>query len=194
MSLEPGFKHELKSITNTDLEKSPYLDATTNEIRDQYMAGEYLLVAPMFTGQISRKVVLPKGKWYDFYTGMYAGDGEIISVTPGLDKIPVYVKDGAIIPMMPPLLYAPKAGQRVDIEIRHYGEKPGNYLLYDDDGETFNYEKGEYTWREIKVEKDKKDQWKGTITAPLKDKPNTVGNITWRFMTLTDGKIKIKRN
>ena len=48
------------------------------------MAGEYLLVAPLFTGQTTRKVVLPKGKWYDFYTGEYAGDGEVLTVTPGL--------------------------------------------------------------------------------------------------------------
>ncbi|HTD92304.1 MAG TPA: TIM-barrel domain-containing protein, partial [Chitinophagaceae bacterium] len=155
MNLEPGFKQELKAVNSTDLEESPYLEATTKEVKDQYMAGEYLLVAPLFTGQKSRKVILPKGRWYDFYTGAYAGDGEIISVTPGLDKIPVYVKDGAIIPMMPPMLHAPKAGEKVDIEVRHYGEKPGRYLLYDDDGETFNYEKGEYSWREIKTEKDK---------------------------------------
>ena len=68
------------------------------------MTGEYLLVAPLFTGQTSRKVVLPKGKWYDFYTGKYAGEGEVITVTPGLARIPVYVKDGGIIPMMPPVL------------------------------------------------------------------------------------------
>jgi alpha-D-xyloside xylohydrolase len=43
--------------------------------------------------------------------------------------------------MMKPMLHAPKAGEKVDIEIRHYGEKPGKYLLYDDDGETFDYEK-----------------------------------------------------
>jgi len=140
-------------------------------------------VAPVFTGQTTRKIILPKGKWYDFYTGAYAGDGEIISVTPGLDKIPVYVKDGAIIPMMPARLQAPKAGEKVDLEVRHYGEKPGKYLLYDDDGETFNYEKGEYSWREIKVEKNKTGQWKGTISGPVKDKPNTIDNITWKFMT-----------
>ena len=147
------------------------------------MAGEYLLVAPLFTGQTTRKVILPKGKWYDFYTGAYAGDGEIISVTPGLDKIPVYVKNGGIIPMMPPLLHAPKAGEKVDLEIRYYGDKPGSCVLYDDDGETFNYEKGDYSWREIKVEKDKKQQWKGTLSPPVKDKPNTIGNVTWKFMT-----------
>jgi alpha-glucosidase (family GH31 glycosyl hydrolase) len=168
---------------SSSLKENPYAEATGKEIKDQYMAGEYLLVAPLFTGQQTRKIILPAGRWYDFYTGVYAGSGEIITVTPGLDKIPVYVKDGGIIPMMPPLLHAPVAGQKVDIEIRHYGEKPGRYLLYDDDGETFNYEKGNYSFREIKIEKDKQRQWKATISAPVKDKPNTIGRVTWTYMT-----------
>lgn len=184
MNLEPGFRQEIKKeAVNANLEENPYAEATSKEIKDQYMAGEYLLVAPMFTGQQSRKVILPKGKWYDFYTGAYAGDGEVITVTPGLDKIPVYVKDGGVIPMMPPMMHAPVKGEKVDIEIRHYGEKPATYLLYDDDGETYNYEKGEYSWREIKIEKDKKGQWKGTISGAAKDKPNTIGKVTWKFMT-----------
>ena len=183
MNLEPGFRMELKKESaNTNLEENPYAEATTKEIKDQYMAGEYLLVAPLFTGQKSRKVVLPKGKWYDFYTGKYAGDGEIINVEPGLDKIPVFVKDGSVLPMMAPRLNAPGTNEKVDIEFRHYGELPGKYFLYDDDGATFNYEKGEYSWREIKVEKDKNGKWKGTISAPEKGKPNTVGKVSWRFM------------
>ena len=184
MALEPGFKQEIKKDTvNTNLEENPYAEATSKEIKDQYMAGEYLLVAPMFTGQTSRKVILPKGKWYDFYTGEYAGNGEIVNVTPGLDKIPVYVKDGAIIPMMAARLQAPRAGEKVDLEIRYYGEKPGRYFLYDDDGETFNYEKGEYSWRELKVEKNKNGVLSGSISAAPKGKPNTIGNISWKFMT-----------
>src|SRR6476620_876720 len=107
MALEEGFKQDLKKeAANVNLEENPYAEATSKEIKDQYMAGEYLLVAPMFTGQTSRKVVLPKGKWYDFYTGEFAGDGQIITTIPGLDKIPVYVKEGGIIPMMPALLHA----------------------------------------------------------------------------------------
>ena len=147
------------------------------------MAGEYLLVAPLFAGQSTRKVVLPKGKWFDFYTGAYVGNGEVISATPGLDKIPVYVKDGGIIPMMQPRLQAPKSNEQVDLEIRFYGEQAGKYSLYDDDGETFNYEKGEFSWREIKVEKDKNGKWKGTISPAVKGKPNTVGKVAWKFMT-----------
>lgn len=184
MVLEEGFKQEVKKeAVNANLEENPYAEATTKEIKDQYMAGDYLLVAPMFTGQTSRKVVLPKGKWYDFYTGQFAGDGQVIEITPGLDKIPVFVKDGGIIPMMKPMLHAPKAGEKVDLEIRYYGERPAQYKLYDDDGETFNYEKGAYSWREIKVQKDNAGNFKGTMSDPVKGKPNTIGIITWNFMT-----------
>jgi len=190
MALEPGFSTTTNKQQTTNnkqeaanLEENPYAEATSKEIKDQYMAGEYLLVAPLFAGQSTRKVVLPKGKWFDFYTGAYVGNGEVISVTPGLDKIPVYVKDGGIIPMMQPRLHAPKSNEQVDLEIRFYGEQAGKYSLYDDDGETFNYEKGDFSWREIKVEKDKNGKWKGTISPAEKGKPNTVGKVTWKFMT-----------
>jgi alpha-glucosidase (family GH31 glycosyl hydrolase) len=184
MYLEDGFvggeaKNDNKKV---NLEENPYEEAITKEVKDQYMAGEYLLVAPIFAGQTSRKVILPKGKWYDFYTGKYAGDGEVINVTPGLDKIPVYVKDGGIIPMMPVMLHAPKPGQKVDLEVRYYGSKPGTYSLYDDDGETYDYEKGNYTFRKIVVSK-VNGKLKGTITPALKGKPDNVGKVIFKAMT-----------
>jgi alpha-D-xyloside xylohydrolase len=184
MSLEEGFSgNVIKEKTARDLEKNPYEEALVKEVKDQYMAGEFLLVAPLFTGQTSRKVILPKGKWFDFYTGKLAGDGEIITISPGLDQIPVFVKNGAIIPMMPALLHAPKAGQKVDLEIRHYGDQNGDYKLYDDDGETFAYEKGIFSWRNIKIEKQKDGKFKGIISNAEAGKPSTVGNVTWHFMT-----------
>jgi len=184
MNLEPGFNVKVtEEIISQNLEDNPYLEAVNREVKDQYMAGEYLLVAPMFVGQESRKVILPKGNWYDFYTGEYAGNGEVITVKPGLEKIPVYVKDGGIIPMMAPLLHAPKANDIVDLEVRHYGTKPNSYLLYDDDGETFDYEKGAYSWRTLTVKTDKKNGLIGEISKAEKNKPNTIGKVTWRFMT-----------
>lgn len=186
MNLESGFNPDdaIKTeLTSGNLEDNPYLEAVTKEIKDQYMAGEYLLVAPMFAGQTSRKVVLPKGDWFDFYTGRYAGNGETIEVTPGLDRIPVYVKDGGIIPMMSPRLHAPAAGEKVDIEIRHYGNADGAYRLYDDDGETFNYENGEFSWRDIKVERQKNGKFKGSISKAVRGKPDSVGKVSWKFMT-----------
>jgi alpha-D-xyloside xylohydrolase len=186
MNLEPGFNpnEAVKTeLTSGNLEDNPYLEAVTKEIKDQYMAGEYLLVAPMFAGQTLRKVVLPKGNWYDFYTGEYVGNGETIEVSPGLDRIPVYVKDGGIIPMMLPRLHAPRLGDKFDLEIRHYGDADGTYRLYDDDGETYNYEKGEYSWRDIKVERQKNGKLKGTFSKAEKGKPNNIGNVSWKFMT-----------
>ena len=184
MNIEPGFNVKMvEEVLSQNLEDNPYLEAVNREVKDQYMAGEYLLVAPMFTGQESRKVILPKGNWYDFYTGEYAGNGEVITVTPGLEKIPVYVKDGGIIPMMAPLLHAPKVGEIVNLEIRHYGSKPNSYMLYDDDGETFDYEKGEYSWRTLTVKADKMNKLIGEIFKAEKNKPNTIGKVTWRFMT-----------
>lgn len=184
MNLEPGFAAPASTEqTNSNLDENPYLEAVRREIKDQYMCGEFLLIAPVFTGQETRKVVLPEGNWYDFYTGAYAGNGEIITVTPGLGKIPVYVKDGGIIPMMPPALHAPGPGQKFDLEIRFYGSKPGSYMLYDDDGESYDYEKGMYSWREIKISKDKKRQLSGTISRADKGKPDNIGKVTFEFMT-----------
>ena len=128
------------------------------------MAGEYLLVAPMFAGQTERTVMLPKGNWYDFYTGKYVGNGERI-------------------PFMEAMLHAPKAGQKINLEIRHYGKADGAYRLYDDDGETFDYEKGVYSWRDIKVTRDKKGRLDGTISKAEKGKPNSIATVPWKFMT-----------
>lgn len=183
MALEQGFSQEIKKEAVGTLEDNPYAVAVSKEIKDQYMAGEYLLVAPLFAGQKTRKVVLPKGKWFDFYTGNYVGDGEVLTIEPGLDKIPVYVKDGGIIPMMKAALHAPKASEKVDLEIRFYGSKPSMYLLYDDDGETFNYEKGDYTFREIRVTRNAAGALAGTISPAIKGKPNTIGEVKWKFMT-----------
>ncbi|MFS8617425.1 MAG: glycoside hydrolase family 31 protein [Solitalea sp.] len=184
MNLEPGFDVGPEQVTDTlGLEENPYAEAITREVKDQYMAGEYLLVAPMFEGETSRKVILPEGKWFDFYTGDYVGEGEVISVTPGLDRIPVFVKDGGIIPLMPPRLHAPAKGEKVDLEIRHYGGKPGSYRLYDDDGVSYNYQRGDYSFREIRFEKDANGEWKGSLSAPEPGKPNSVGKVTFRSMS-----------
>jgi alpha-D-xyloside xylohydrolase len=184
MNLEPGFDFETKrKIKDSRQQDDPYTVAVSKEIKDQYMTGENLLVAPMFTGQNSRKVILPPGKWYDFYTGEFAGEAEVITVSPGLSVIPVYVRNGSIIPMMKPALNAPEAGEKYDLEIRHYGTDEGRYMLYDDDGETYDYEKGIYSWREIKVSRNKKGYLEGHIAKAEKGKPDNIGKVTWKFMT-----------
>lgn len=85
--------------------------------------------------------------------------------------------------MMEASLHAPKTGQKMNLEIRHYGKSDGTYYLYDDDGETFGYEKGEYSWREIKVTRDGNGKLKGSISKAVKGKPDNIASVTWKFMT-----------
>jgi len=113
--------------------------------RDQYMVGPSLLVAPLFSGQAGRTVVLPPGKWFDFFTGEYAGEDETIEVTPGLDKIPVFARDGALIPMIEPANRVPGPGEKPAVTWKKFGDKPGSFMLYEDDGVTFEYERGQYS-------------------------------------------------
>lgn len=139
------------------------------------------MVAPLFAGQKSRKVILPEGKWFDFYTGKYAGEGEIITVTPGLDIIPVYVRDGGIIPMMPPVSTISK--EKLPVEIRYYGHKESRYNLYDDDGVSYDYEKEKFTRIRLAVKEDSKGKLKGEVTIPKRATVWSYSDFTWNFMT-----------
>ena len=74
-----------------------------------------------------------------------------------------------------------KKMKKFNLEIRHYGTREITYKLYDDDGVSFDYEKGMYSWRTISVTK-KNGKWKGTISKADKGKPNSIGEVRWRFM------------
>ena len=168
-------------VIPAEASNSAYAQATRSEIKDQYLFGESLLVAPVFAGQKSRKVILPKGKWYDFYTGNFIGEEEIVEVKAKLNEIPLFVKDGGIIPLTGARLHAPKKDEKLDLEVRHYGTLPGSFLLYDDDGETFDYEKGAYSWTTLDVAS-KNDALVGKALRVQKTIFN-YGDISWKFMT-----------
>ena len=184
MNLVDGFTSNDEKVdgklNSTD---NPYAQATRKEMKDQFMVGDNLLVAPLFEGETVRKVTLPKGKWYDFYTGKIAGEAEVINAAPGLDKIPVYVKDGGIIPMFESAQTTLKSGEKNNLIIRFYGTKDADYKLYDDDGETFDYEKGAFSWRDIRVAAAKDGKLKGTISKAEKSKPDNIGTVKFQFMT-----------
>lgn len=182
MNLVDGFSFDAKTeagkLSSTE---NPYAMAVKQDIRDQFMLGDYLLVAPMFAGETSRKVVLPEGKWYDFYTGKLVGESEIIEVPKGYQNIPLYVKDGGIIPLIPAVLHTPKKDDKVALTIRHYGQKEGAYKLYDDDGETYDYEKGTFSWTNLTTKKDKKGVHKGAVQQAA-GKQFHYKDIAWEYM------------
>lgn len=182
MNLEEGYNMDEKMLqVSFDATNNPYALAIKKEVKDQFMVGNSLLVAPLFEGEKERKVILPKGKWYDFYTGEFAGEGEIISVSPGLDKIPVYVKDGGIVPIFPPIRQIDN--KQYPLEVRHYGNAPGIYDLYDDDGETFNYQKGEFVRIVLTVDVDASNNKMGKASIPEGKKVWSYSDYIFRYMT-----------
>lgn len=185
MNLEEGFSvKEKMSARNLNSTDNPYAMAVRQDIRDQYMLGDYLLVAPLFTGEGKRKVILPGGKWFDFYTGKFVGEGETIEVDQSAkpDRIPLFVKDGGIIPMIPPVLHSPAKDQILPLTIRHYGSKENSWNLYDDDGETFDFEKGNYSWTKLEVKKDQNESLKGNDQFST-GKQFRYNSIKWEYMT-----------
>jgi alpha-D-xyloside xylohydrolase len=161
--------------------------AREGALDDQYMAGDSLLVAPLFAGETTRKVYLPHGVWYDFDSGQRFEGGRTLQVTlpvesGGLGKLPVFVREGGIVPLMPPLAHAPRAGEMVPLEVRHYGTRPGRFALFDDDGETFAYERGDYAWRVLEVDVSTDGTREGRLSAPPDGRTSSYGEITWSFL------------
>jgi alpha-glucosidase (family GH31 glycosyl hydrolase) len=117
---------------------------------DQYMLGDSLLVAPMFAGEKERKIRLPKGRWFDFESGTYVGGGETVTLQLPLNKIPVFVKGSAAIPMFADgVLNLSSLPKEAPYVIRRYGPGPWKAVLYEDDGTSFAYEHGAFGLFEI---------------------------------------------
>nr|WP_158748663.1 glycoside hydrolase family 31 protein [Acidobacterium sp. S8] len=74
-------------------------DKNLQTIDDAYMMGDRMLVAPLFAGEAARKIVLPQGKWHDFWTGELVLSDSTFEVPASADKIPVFVKSGSVIPI-----------------------------------------------------------------------------------------------
>ncbi|MNK00855.1 Alpha-xylosidase [compost metagenome] len=117
-------------------------DENVYEIADQYMLGDHLMVAPVTTkGAITRTVYLPKGTWFDYWTGKQYSGASYVNVVAPLDTIPLFVKGGGIIPMQPEMLYSgEKAIDLITLDIFPHGASA--YNLYEDDGLSLNYQKG----------------------------------------------------
>ncbi|WP_044233898.1 TIM-barrel domain-containing protein [Haliscomenobacter hydrossis] len=187
MNLVEGFGYKPPTVAGQlDATANPYAMSVKKDIKDQYMMGDFILVAPMFAGETSREVYLPQGKWYDFYTGELVGENQKINITPALDKIPLFVKDGGIIPMIPTRRQAPKVGDILPLEVRHYGSAAGSFQLYDDDGISFDYEKGAHSFTRLAVAKNSVGALQGELPTLPTGKPfGYAKEIKWVFMTKT---------
>ena len=126
-------------------------DDKVYDIKDQWMFGSALMACPVGEYQkYSRNVYLPKQKgWYDFYTGKYYAGGQTIVADAPYEKIPVFVPEGAILPVGPEMEWSDqKKAELIDLYV--YAGKDGSYVLYEDEGTNYNYEKGKYATIDIK--------------------------------------------
>ena len=115
---------------------------------DEFMFGSDLLIAPVFSeGVRTREVRLPKGTWYDYWTGVRYEGNRTISVDAPLNRIPVFVKAGAIIPTQQVVQYTGQAPIDPLTLTVYPADLQSNATYYDDDGETFNYERGVFLQR-----------------------------------------------
>ncbi len=156
MILEDDKNTENKRVTNGELdsETNPYAMGKVIEITDQFMFGPSILVAPFYDEKATKRPVhLPSGKWYDFYSGQYVGSRTTVLVKSGVlnDQIPLFVKDGGIIPMLKKDILNTEEAIGCNLEVRHYGTANGIFQLYEDDGKSFDYEQGFYRIRTLSV-------------------------------------------
>jgi len=119
-------------------------DVQAQNIGDQFMFGPSILVNPVTEQDaVTRRLYLPKTKWYDFWTGSALNGGRSLDADAPLERIPLYVRVGAIIPMGPDIEYTMEKPAD-PIELRVYSGADGDFTLYEDEGDNYNYEKGVY--------------------------------------------------
>ncbi|HKT47758.1 MAG TPA: glycoside hydrolase family 31 protein [Candidatus Acidoferrales bacterium] len=117
-------------------------DVRAQNIGDEYLFGPAILVAPVTEpGATQRRIYLPSAKWYDFWTGAAQDGGAAVDVAAPLDRMPLLVRAGSILPLGPDIEFA--ADKSNDpIELRVYRGADGDFALYEDENDTYDYEKG----------------------------------------------------
>lgn len=121
-------------------------DEKVKDINDQYLFGPSLLINPVYEyGAKSRQVYLPQGNgWYNLYTNQYQTGGQTITAEAPYERMPVFVKEGSIIPFGPEIQYTgEKPADPITLYV--YTGKDASFTLYEDENNNYNYEKGAFS-------------------------------------------------
>jgi alpha-D-xyloside xylohydrolase len=131
-------------------------DPAVRKIDDQWMYGDDILVAPLFAGEKARKVYLPgvaagtgpaagggaaAEGWYDFWTGTRYEGGRTYEIAADLERIPLFVREGTLLPLAKPVEFV-RPDTVFELSVTAYGDRCGDTVLYEDDGDTYAYELG----------------------------------------------------
>ncbi len=151
------------------------------QFQNQYQFGHAFLVAPFDGIAGFGKVYFPQGKWYDLYTDEVQSSGQPKIMELSAHKLPVYVKESSIITMQS--LVQSTSQQPTDTLVVHVynGNVNNSFVYYEDDGESFNYEKGAYYKRTITYDANKHSVTFGATEGSLKSKFNTIKVVMHGF-------------
>ena len=117
-------------------------DVRAANVGNQFMYGPAILVNPVTEpGATSRSVYLPQARWYDFWNGSSSAGGRRVEAEAPLDRLPLYVRAGSILPLGPEMEWSTEKAAD-PIELRVYPGADGNFTLYEDENDNYNYEKG----------------------------------------------------
>jgi alpha-D-xyloside xylohydrolase len=140
-------------------------DTVALDINNQYMFGKSILVCPVtepmyskedYSNIKSHELYLPQNAiWYDFWTGQKFAGGQFIKKEAPIDIIPLFVKAGTILPIGTEVQYATEK-KWDNLEIRIYEGADGEFTLYEDEGENYNYERGMYSTITLKWDNKRK--------------------------------------
>ncbi len=156
-------------------------DKNVLAINDEYLFGPSLLINPVYNyHQRTRKVYLPNGRgWYDLYTGKFFNGGQSIKTDAPYDRMPVFVKEGSIIPVGPALEYTSQKPADTIILFVYTG-KSASFDLYEDEDTNYNYEKGIFSTIQINYDEQAKSltvqDRKGEFPGMLQKR---VFNVIW---------------
>src|SRR5580698_8524379 len=117
-------------------------DPRAQNTGDEFMYGPAFLVNPVTEpAATTRQVYLPDAKWYDFWTGSSVDGGRVIDAATTLERLPLYVRAGSILPLGPDEEWSTEKSED-PIELRIYRGADGDFTLYEDENDNYNYEKG----------------------------------------------------
>jgi alpha-glucosidase len=125
-------------------------DPKTHEIYDQVLLGSSMMAAPVYRPGVEKRMVyLPAGNWYDWWTGeCYPGSTYILADAP-LEKMPMYIRAGSIIPLAPVMQYVDESPIN-ELRLR-VTPGAGEWTLYEDDGHSFEYRHGAWSTTTYRV-------------------------------------------
>lgn len=149
-------------------------DGNVRDIPDQWMFGPAFMVCPVSQYKArTRSVYFPEGGWYDLYTGQYIEGGQRLIVDAPYETIPVFVRSGSIVPFGPAMEWSDeKPAELIDLYV--YTGRDGSFMLYEDEGTNYNYERGKYATIDIHYSEASKtltfEQRKGSFPSMLKNR------------------------